>query len=156
VTASQTAAEASAALRIESVTDATVADWRLVHNQVIPTAPLSEPDVRERLGRHLLTVAHAGTVLVGCATVRRPDEAGTATVIARVLPEHRRRGLGEAIYLHSMRVARNLGPASIETVVLASNHDGVRFALTHGFAEVGRDLPPGAVDAFITLRLHRQ
>jgi GNAT superfamily N-acetyltransferase len=140
-------------LRIEIVSEATVEDWQFVHNRVIPGAPLAEYEVRERLGRNFLTVAYVGDDVVGCATVRAPDETGNVTVIARVLPEYRRRGYGEELFLDGMRLARSVGGTAIETVVLASNHDGLRFALEHGFAEVDRYLPPGDENPFITLRL---
>jgi len=46
-----------------------------------------------------------------------------------------------------------MGGETIETIVLESNADGVRFATAHGFVEVDRYLPPGDDDPFITLRL---
>ena len=52
--------------------DATVLDWQRVHNEIIPTAPLSVDDIRERATRNVLEVAYAGDVLVGCSTVRPP------------------------------------------------------------------------------------
>lgn len=41
----------------------------------------------------------------------------------------------------------------IETVVLFSNLDGLRFAKNHGFAETERYLLPGDTVPWITLRL---
>ena len=41
----------------------------------------------------------------------------------------------------------------LSTVVLASNLDGLRFALRRGFVEVARYLRPGDEVSFITLRL---
>lgn len=140
-------------LRVEAVTEATVEDWRHVHNVVIPTSPLTTEQVRERVGRYLLSVAYDGDVLVGCATVRPPDEDGNVTVIARVLPEHRRQGYGEKLFSEAMKVARGLGGSGFETVVLASNADGLRFALDHGFVEVSRYFLPGDEEPFIALRL---
>ncbi|MGH3376503.1 MAG: GNAT family N-acetyltransferase [Actinoallomurus sp.] len=141
-------------LRIEPVGDATLEDWRHVHNLIIPTAPLSSDDVRERVGRNHLEVAYLGDVLVGCATVRPPvDDAATATVIVRVLPAYRRQGHGEAFYARELARARALGAQVIETIVLESNADGVRFAEARGFVEVDRYLPPGDDDPFVTLRL---
>jgi GNAT superfamily N-acetyltransferase len=142
-------------LRIEQANDdALLHDWQYVHNLIIPTDPLSLDEVRERAQRNMLEVAYLGDVLVGCSTVRPPTgDASTATVIARVLPDHRRQGLGEKLYERGLAQARSLGAGEIETIVLASNVDGLRFAQTHGFVEVDSYLPPGDSVPFITLRL---
>ena len=128
-------------------------DWRAIHNAIIPTAPLSADDVAERATRHRLTLAYDGDVLVGNATVRPPDEKGTAVVIVRVLPQLRRRGLGSAYLAHELAEARVLRPEHIETVVLASNEEGLAFALAHGFVEVDRYLLDGDTIPFVDLRL---
>jgi ribosomal protein S18 acetylase RimI-like enzyme len=74
-------------------------------------------------------------------------------VIARVLPEHRRQGYGEALYERGLAQARELNAEVIETVVWASNVDGVRFAEKHGFVEFDRYLLPGDDVHWIDLRL---
>lgn len=129
-------------------------DWRHAHNEIIPTATLSPDEVRERAQRHLLDVAYLGDVLVGCTTVR-PSTSDTpaATVIARVLPAHRRQGFGEELYVRGLAQARELGATSVETIILASNVDGLRFAEHHGFVEIDRYLLPGDSIPFITLEL---
>ncbi|WP_344213034.1 GNAT family N-acetyltransferase [Kribbella sancticallisti] len=141
-------------LRIEPVSDdATLRDWQHVHNEIIPTDPLSLDDIRERARRNRLTVAYSGELLVGCSTVRPPsDETTAATVIVRVLPEHRRRGFGTAMYESELAEARDLA-ATIETIILESNQDGLRFAEKHGFVEFERYVLPGATIAYLTLRL---
>ncbi|HEY7047120.1 MAG TPA: GNAT family N-acetyltransferase [Jatrophihabitantaceae bacterium] len=140
------------ALRIEPVGDATLADWQHVHNLIIPTAPLSLDEVRERLGRNQLEVAYCGNVLVGNSTVRPPAD-GVATVIVRILPEHRRQGYGAELLAGSLAVAESMGARGLETIVLESNVDGLRFARAHGFVdEVDRYLPDGEYVAFVTLR----
>lgn len=140
------------ALRIEPAGEATLADWQHVHNLIIPTAPLSLDEVRERVGRNRLEVAYRGDVLVGNSTVRPPAD-GVATVIVRVLPEQRRRGYGAELLARSVVVAGELGARGLETIVLESNVDGLRFARTHGFVdEVDRYLPDGDDVAFVTLR----
>ncbi|MFF0344629.1 GNAT family N-acetyltransferase [Kribbella sp. NPDC004875] len=141
-------------LRIVPVADdVTLQDWQRVHNEIIPTAPLSLDDIRERRTRNVLEVAYDGDVLVGCSTVRPPDEdTAAAVVIARVLPEYRRRGFGAAIYAHCLRRGRELA-AGIETHILSSNTDGLRFAKSHGFAEVETYLLPGDTIPFVELRL---
>ena len=134
--------------------ETTVLDWQRVHNEIIPTAPLSVDEIRERATRNVLEVAYYGDVLVGCSTVRPPSEESEAvTVIARVLPEHRRHGYGEALYQRCLARGRELGGKGIETHILASNEEGVRFAKAHGFIEVETYLLPGDTIPFIELHL---
>ncbi|AJC60989.1 MULTISPECIES: GNAT family N-acetyltransferase [Streptomyces] len=134
--------------------DAALRDWQFVHNAIIPTHILSMDEIRERAQRHHLEVAYLGDVLVGCSTVRPPsDDALTATVIARVLAPHRGQGFGEELYARGLNRARELGAEVIETVILSSNEDGLRFARKHGFAEIERYLLPGEAIPWIDLRL---
>jgi GNAT superfamily N-acetyltransferase len=142
-------------LRIVPVSDdTTVLDWQRVHNDIIPTAPLSVDEIRERATRNVLEVAYDRDVLVGCSTVRPPSEETEAvTVIARVLPGHRRQGYGETLYQRCLARSRELGGKGIETHILATNEDGLRFAKAHGFAEVETYLLPGDTIPFIELRL---
>jgi ribosomal protein S18 acetylase RimI-like enzyme len=139
----------------QPVDDAMLADWQSVHNVIIPTDVLSLEEVRERSGRNHLEVAYLEGEPVGCMTVRPPtgDDRSTVTVIARVLPAHRRQGFGEQLYRRGLEHARALGAAVVETVVLASNEDGLRFAEAHGFVEIDRYVLPGDTVAYIDLRL---
>ncbi|MFG2784378.1 GNAT family N-acetyltransferase [Streptomyces prunicolor] len=140
-------------LRIEPVEDETgLRDWRHVHNLIVPPAAMSLGEVRERSGRNRLENAYLGDVLVGCSTVRPPED-GVVTVIARVLPGFRRRGYGAALYENGLTRARALGAGAIETVVLAANSDGVRFAEARGFVETERYVLDGESDLWLTLRL---
>jgi GNAT superfamily N-acetyltransferase len=142
-------------LRIEPVgSDHTIEDWQHVHNTIIPGDPLSLADIRERLQRNRLEVAYLGDALVGCTTVRPPQpDTGAATAIVRVLPEHRGQGLGRQLYARALSQARELGADRIETIVWASNVDGLLFAQANGFVEVSRYLPPGEEVPYLTLRL---
>jgi ribosomal protein S18 acetylase RimI-like enzyme len=141
------------AFRIEPAAPDHLEDWRRIHNAIIPTAPLTEAEVAERATRNRLTLAYDDDVLVGNATVRPPDEEGTVVVIVRILPEHRRRGLGSSYLAHELAEARAQDPAHIGTVVLASNEDGLAFALARGFEEVERYLLDGDTVPFVDLRL---
>jgi hypothetical protein len=49
--------------------------------------------------------------------------------------------------------ARELGAEVIETVVLAANVEGLRFAERHGFVECDRYVLPGESELWIDLRL---
>jgi predicted GNAT family N-acyltransferase len=121
---------------------------------IIPTHVLSLDEVRERAQRHHLEVAYLGDVLVGCSTLRPPtDDTSTATVIARVLADHRGQGFGEELYARGLKRARKLGAEVIETVFLSSTEDGLRFAQKHGFVETERYLLPGDTIPWIDLRL---
>ncbi|MFJ9432026.1 GNAT family N-acetyltransferase [Streptomyces sp. NPDC101490] len=92
--------------------------------------------------------------MMGCSTVRPPDgETPAATVIARTLPGFRGRGFGTALYERGLAHARTLGGDGVETVVLASSGEGLRFASARGFTEVERYVLPGDTVAFVTLRL---
>jgi GNAT superfamily N-acetyltransferase len=142
-------------LRIVAVDDdETVRDWQRIHNEIIPTHVLSIDDVQERKQRHHLEVAYAGDEAVGNSTVRPPtDDEPAATVIARVLPAHRGAGTGTALYERALTRARETRAASIETVVLASNVEGLHFAERKGFVEFERYLLPGDTVEYVTLRL---
>lgn len=131
-----------------------VEQWRHVHNVIVPPAAMSRDEARERAGRYRLENAYLGDVLVGCSTVRPPrGEDAVATVIARVLPEHRGQGFGTALYEKGLAHARGLGARVIETVVLAANEDGVRFAEARGFVETERYVLDGESDLWLELRL---
>ncbi|MEU0549914.1 GNAT family N-acetyltransferase [Micromonospora sp. NPDC005979] len=133
-------------------TETALRDWQHIHNSIIPTAPLSADEIAARAQRHILEVAYADGVAVGCSTVR-PPAPDAATVIARVLPGSRRHGYGEQLYQRGLARARELGAQTIETVVLASNDGGLRFARHHGFVETDRYVLPGDTIAFVDLRL---
>ncbi|MFC9115321.1 MULTISPECIES: GNAT family N-acetyltransferase [Streptomyces] len=143
-------------LRIQAVDGATMLEqWRHVHNVVVPPAAMSPEEARERLDRgYRLDNAYDGDELVGCSTVRPPTGAdAVATVIARVLPGHRRKGFGSALHEAGLEQARAAGAGAVETVVLAANEDGVRFARARGFDETERYVLPGETDLWLTLRL---
>ena len=141
-------------MNITVATDDALEDWRAIHNAIVPTHLLSESDVAERAGRNRLTLGHDGDELVGNATVRPPQpDSGVATVIVRILPAYRRRGLGSAYLRAELAYARSLDPRRIETVVLASNADGLAFAVARGFVEHDRYVLPGESTAFIDLHL---
>lgn len=141
-------------VRVDDTAGSTLVDWRDVHNAIIPTAVLSHAEVGERARRNRLAVAYLDGVAVGCSTVRPPaPDSSVATVIARVLPGHRGRGFGEQVYAQALAEARGLGAEVIETCVLETNPEGLRFARARGFTETDRYVLPGDTVAFIDLRL---
>ena len=128
--------------------------WQHVHNVIVPPAAMSLDEVRERAARHRLCNAYVGEELVGCSTVRAPQgEEKAVMVIARVLPEHRRRGFGTALYEDGLAHARVRGAGAVETCVLAVNEEGLAFARARGFTETERYTLPGENDVWVDLRL---
>ena len=141
-------------LRIVPVGPDTVSLWRDIHNAVIPAHHLTSDDVHDRLKRNHLTLAYDGADLVGNATIRPPrPEPMTATVIVRILPEYRRKGLGSEYLTAMLAEARGMGARRIETVVLASNEDGLAFAGRHGFVESDRYVLDGETEAYVDFYL---
>ncbi|MFE1025494.1 GNAT family N-acetyltransferase [Streptomyces sp. NPDC058818] len=63
------------------------------------------------------------------------------------------RGIGAALYEAGLGHARGLGARAVETVVLAANADGLRFAEGRGFVERERYVLDGERDAWVDLRL---
>jgi GNAT superfamily N-acetyltransferase len=141
-------------LRIVPVGPDAVTLWRDIHNAVIPAHALTSDEVLERRKRNSLTLAYDGDALVGNATIRppRPDTM-TATVIVRILPEYRSRGFGSEYLGAMLAEARDMGARRIGTVVLASNQDGLAFAVRHGFVEFDRYVLDGDTAEYVDLYL---
>jgi predicted RNase H-like nuclease/GNAT superfamily N-acetyltransferase len=143
-------------LRIVPVAADTADLWRDIHNAVVPAHALSREEVQDRLTRNLLSLAYDGTELVGNATIGPPrPESMIATVMVRIRPEYRRQGRGAEYLAAMLAQARSLSPRRIQTVVLASNEDGLTFAARHGFVESGRYTPGRAQDTYVELYLAR-
>ena len=142
------------ALDIVIATGPRLEEWRSIHNEIIPTHRLRAEEVAERSTRHRLTLAYADGRLVGNATVRPPQDADrVATVIVRILPAHRRNGLGGAYLDAELGAARAMGARRIETVVLASSADGLAFARARGFVQHDRYVLDGDTVAYVDLHL---
>ena len=85
-------------LTFTRVTDDLTADaWAQVHNQIIPSDPLTVAQVVERSKLYVLDLATIDGMTVGCSTVRPALGEEPVTVIVRILPTCRRRGLGSAL-----------------------------------------------------------
>ena len=137
---------------IDEATEETLEGWLVVHNVLIPNAPLTLQDARERLVRDRLLVAVKDRVVVGSTTVRPPTgDSRSVMVIVRVLPEHQGAGIGTALYGRAVHQAEEHDPSRLMTCVLESNRQGLAFAVARGFREVDRYVLDGDDTAFVDL-----
>lgn len=136
------------------LTDADYETWRAVRIAVLPyercatVAAMRAKDSPERL---LLLARDDHGVVVGSGLADRSDTAGGAFVAPRVLPEHRRRGVGTLLLQALADHARTLGLPELRGMV--DDPESLAFAAQAGFVErdrqveqlraVGDEPPPG-------------
>ena len=151
------------------VTDDDYDAWRRVRIAVIPgercdtVAQMRRQDSPDRL---LVLATFDGTV-VGSGVADRSDTAGGGFVAPRVLPEHRRRGVGSALLTVLADHVAALGLPEVRAMVEEPRSLG--FAEHFGFVEVDRQIeqvravgdepPPSALPAgvdVLTLDQHPQ
>ena len=122
------------------VTDDDLEAWRRVRIAVIPyerTQSIAEIRADETPER-LLVVAREGGVVVGSGMATRSEIGRAGTVIPRVLPAHRRRGVGTALLERLVDHVAGLGHP---TVRAGADDDGsLAFAHRFGFEEVNREV----------------
>lgn len=122
------------------VTDDDYEAWRQVQITVVPgercdtVAELRTQDSSRRL---LLLACVDGTV-VGSGMADRSDSAGTGFVAPRVLPEHRRRGIGTALLEALSEHCTELGLPAVRASV--DDEGSLAFANRFGFVEVDREV----------------
>jgi mycothiol synthase len=122
------------------VTDAEYEAWRAVRLAVAPEErcltvdEMHEQDSPDRL---LLLAVKDGEI-VGSGIADRSDTAGAGFVAPRVLPGHRRTGVGSAL----LRVlAEHCNGLDLPKVVAGVDDEGsLAFAERHGFVEVDREV----------------
>ena len=151
------------------VTDDDYDAWRRVRIAVIPgercdtVAQMRRQDSPERL----LVLASLDGTVVGSGVADRSDTAGGGFVAPRVLPEHRRRGVGSALLAVLADHVAALGLPEVRAMVEEPRSLG--FAEHFGFVEVDRQIeqvravgdepPPSALPAgvdVLTLDQHPQ
>jgi GNAT superfamily N-acetyltransferase len=110
--------------------------WRSVRTAVLPNE--RAPSVAElRSGGSFMLLAYRGGELVGSGTAGRSDMGGGA-VTPRVLPTHRRQGIGTALLERLASHAEGCGHHEIGSMV--DDAGSLAFAEQFGFAETGRQV----------------
>jgi GNAT superfamily N-acetyltransferase len=115
-----------------------------VHNAVWPHDRITMDEVRSFRASVLAYVdllARIDGVVAGSAVAvvlaQRPDRV---FALATVLPEHRRRGAGAALYESVSAWTAGRGLSEIETAVLTTDPDSLAYAERRGFVEERREL----------------
>lgn len=122
------------------VTDADYEAWRQVRLAVIPferTQSLAELRAGDSPDR-LLVLARDGDTVVGHGLAQRAESANSGGVIPRVLPEHRRQGVGSALLRRLSDHVDSLGLPMLRASV--DDEPSLRFAQRFGFVEVNREV----------------
>lgn len=123
------------------VTDAELEAWVEVKNTVVP----NEPTTTEELHRsaepdRLLLLAELDGVLAGCGIADRSHFGGRAFFAARVLPSHRRHGVGTALVGALGAHARSLGLDGVNCFVYADEPHSIAFVEELGLVAVDYQL----------------
>lgn len=125
---------------VQCVTDDDYEEWRSVRIAVIPyerTQSVAEMRVRDSAER-LLLLARVDGKVVGSGLGDRSDTAGGSFAMPRVIPEHRRQGVGTAL-LHAL--AEHCAGLGVPEVHASVDDEGsLAFATRFGFEEVDREV----------------
>jgi mycothiol synthase len=110
--------------------------WRSVRTELQPNERTSS--IAElRAGGSFLLLAYRGGELAGSGSASRSDTGG-GSVFPRVLPGHRRHGIGTALLERLAQHAQDSGHADIGSLV--EDGGSLAFAQRFGFAETGRQV----------------
>lgn len=122
------------------VTDEDYEDWRRVRMAVVPgercdsVAELREQDSPARL----MLLARVDGTVVGSGLADRSDSGSGGSVAPRVLPGHRRRGIGSALLRPLATHVGDLGLPELRASV--DDLESLRFAEHFGFVEIDRQI----------------
>jgi GNAT superfamily N-acetyltransferase len=109
-----------------------------IYNAVWPTSAITMDEVRSFKSQTLDYgdfLGPGGSVAVAVMP-QRPD---TGYVLLTVLPEHRRRGLGAALYVAASSWLRERGVHRIDARISEDDEESIAFAERRGFNEVERN-----------------
>jgi mycothiol synthase len=124
-------------------TDADLAAWCEIWNAITPREPANLDDVKRRLERQperLYLVAPDGSEMAGLGFAGPSQSPERTAVAVRVLPEHRRRGLGSELLGRLLEHAEGLGREYVSGMVFEDDAESLRWARNHGFEEYDRQV----------------
>ena len=123
--------------------DADLAAYCDVWNAITPRETTALEDVQRRLQRQperLYLVALEGDEVVGlgfCGPSQSPERTA---IVVRVLPEHRRRGIGSELLDRVVTHASQLGRPQVSGMVFEDDPDSIAWVTNRGFEEYQRQV----------------
>ena len=123
--------------------DADIARWCAVWTAITPREPAVADDVRRRLERQperLYLVAEQAGQIVGLGFAG-PSQSPERTALAvRVLPQHRRRGLGSEFLDRLLAHAADLRPEQVSGMLFEDDAESLAWARNRSFEEYDRQI----------------
>jgi mycothiol synthase len=121
------------------VTDDDYEAWRQVRIGLVPGERCDTvAELRTRDSSSRLLLASVDGTVVGSGMADRSDSAGVGFVAPRVLPEHRRRGVGTALLQALSEHCTELGLTAVRASV--DDEGSLAFSKGFGFVEVDREI----------------
>ena len=122
-------------------TPADLQAWAELKSRVVPNDPVTADQLvaTDEPGRLLLLATREGT-LAGCGIAAPSHFGGRAFLAARVLPEHRRRGVGRELVRALAEHGRALGRDGVNGFVDEDDEAALAFARSYGLEEVDYQL----------------
>jgi GNAT superfamily N-acetyltransferase len=124
-------------------TDGDIAGYCAVWNAVTPREPTSVEDVRRRVERQperLYLVAAEDDEIVGLGFAGPSQSPERTALVVRVLPGHRRRGIGSAILDQLLEHAGGLERDYVSGMVFEDDTDSRAWVTGRGFEEYDRQI----------------
>ena len=127
-------------LRVAS-TPADLEAWAGLKSRVVPNEPVTAEQLAatDEPGR-LLLLADRDGVLAGCGIAALSNFGGRIFIAARVLPEHRRHGVGRELVRALAEHGRGLGRDGVNAFVDAGDAASLAFVQSYGLQEVDYQL----------------
>ena len=115
--------------------------WAEVKSRVVPNEPVTAEQLAatDEPGRLLLLAERDGAV-AGCGIAGLSNIGGRVFLAARVLPEHRRQGVGRELVRALAEHGRGLGRDGVNAFVDAGDEVALTFARSYGLCEVDYQL----------------
>ena len=124
-------------------TDADLAAWCEVWNAITPREPNTLDQVKRRLERQperLYLIAEKDAEIVGTGFAGPSQSPERTALDVRVLPGHRRQGLGSQLLQRLLEHAAGLGPERVSGVLFEDDPESIAWARRRGFEEYARQV----------------